>query len=90
MRDYLRELYGFGPTEFLVEKVDADAMRLSATPIGGPSPVLDLTVCRQTCQIIADDAERFSRSYPELFTKLFVSASRYVTREIGEPTAASG
>jgi hypothetical protein len=79
MRDYLGELYQYGPTEFHLHQADAEKLKLIAMAIAGSRPVHALTVARVELQKIADDLESFHPPFAELFSKLYVNASRYVT-----------
>jgi len=79
LRDYLRELFPFGPTEFFLQQAAHEKLSMVAMTIVESRPVLDVTVPRQTLQEIAQDPVSFRVPFPELFNKLYVNASRYVT-----------
>jgi hypothetical protein len=79
LRDYLRELFHVGPTEFFLRRADHENLSMVAMTIVEPRPVLDVTVTRQKLQEIAEDPVSFRVPFPELFNKLYVNASRYVT-----------
>jgi hypothetical protein len=79
MRDYLRELYRFGPTEFYLQRADPEKLSLVAMPIAEPRPVYEMIMARAKFAEISNDAESFRAPFPELFNKLYVNASRYVT-----------
>ena len=81
MRDYLAELFPYGPTEFYLRRADYENLTLVAATIAEPSPVLEATVKRRTLDEIAGDQESFRVPFPELFNKLYVNASRYWTDE---------
>ena len=79
LRDYLRELFHSGPTEFFLRRADHEKLDLVAMPMVEPRPVLNVTVTRQKLQEMVQDSASFRVPFPELFNKLYVSASRYVT-----------
>jgi hypothetical protein len=58
-------------------------------PIGEPRPVFELRVERSTLDEIARDTVQFRAAFPDLFAKLYVSASRYVTESEGEEVPQS-
>jgi len=79
MREYASDLFTFGPTEFYVHRVEPGNFGMVAVSIGEKQQVFELKVEQPTLEEIAQDAERFREAFPELFTNLYVSASRYVT-----------
>ena len=78
-RDYLPELYPFGPTEFHLKRADRTALRLHAMTLAGAGPVLDVSVGREQFDEIRDDRESFRQPFAELFRGLYVNASRYLS-----------
>ncbi|MBX3330921.1 MAG: hypothetical protein KF722_11000 [Nitrospira sp.] len=79
MREYASDLFAFGPAEFYVHQVEPGGFGMVAVSIGERHQIFELKVERLTFEEIAQDAERFREAFPELFTNLYVSASRYVT-----------
>lgn len=84
MREYVSDLLAFGPAEYSVRQVEPNRLDLSAFPIGDGRPLFELKVERPTLDEITQDMERFRAAFPDLFSKLYVSASRYVTESEGE------
>lgn len=84
MREYASDLFASGPAEFYVRQVEPGCLSMVAVSIDEPRPVFDLRVERPTLDEIAQDSERFRMAFPDLFAKLYVSASRYVTESEGE------
>jgi|GEM_PF-5002146 len=89
LRDYLRELFHVGPTEFFLRRADHENLSMVAMTIVEPRPVLDVTVTRQKLQEIAEDPVSFRVPFPELFNKLYVNASRYVIDSADTLSAAA-
>jgi hypothetical protein len=86
MREYGSDLFTLGPAEFHVYRVEPGSLGMVAVPIGEKHQAFKLEVEQPTLEEIAQDAERFREAFPELFAKLYVSASRYMT----EPETVSG
>jgi hypothetical protein len=78
-RDYLGELFHHGPTEFYLQQADQEKLGLLAVTIADSRPVHALTVARGALQTLVDDLKSFYTPFPELFSNLYVNASRYVT-----------
>ncbi|MDM0109287.1 CpXC domain-containing protein [Variovorax sp. J22R24] len=77
-RDYLQELYPFGPVEFHLKQADAKALRLHAMTLAGAGPVLEVCVSREKFDAIAEDRQSFQEPFADLFSGLYVNASRYL------------
>ena len=77
-RDYLPELYPFGPTEFYLNQVDQEELSLVAVTLKDLRPVLNVKVARQKLEAISGDRQSFRGPFPELFRELYVNASRYL------------
>lgn len=90
MREYVRDVFAFGPAEFYVHRIEPDRIGLAAVSIGETHAIFDLTVERSMLDEMAQDAERFHEVYPELFDKLYVNASRYVTESAAEGVSVPG
>ena len=84
MREYVSDLFAFGPAEFYVHRIEPDRIGMAAVSIGETHAIFDLTVERSMLDEMVQDAERFHEVYPELFDKLYVNASRYVTESAVE------
>lgn len=88
MREYISDLFAFGPAEFYVREIAPDNLGMAALSIGNLHPVFNIRVERPTLDEIARDSARFRAVFPDLFAKLYVSASRYVTESAGAETVA--
>ena len=84
MREYASDLFTFGPAEFHVHQVEPGGLGMAAVSIGETHHIFDLKVEQPTLEEIAQDDERFREAFPELFTNLYVSASRYMTESEAE------
>jgi hypothetical protein len=89
MREYVSDLFTFGPAEFYVHQVESGSLGMVAVSIGEKHQAFELKVEQPTLEEIAQDAERFREAFPELFTNLYVSASRYVTESETEKVSHS-
>ncbi len=89
MREYASDFFTFGPAEFYVHQIELGSLGLVAVSIGQKHPAFELKVEQPTLGEIAQDAERFRKAFPELFTNLYVSASRYVTELEAEKVSQS-
>ncbi|HEX6768190.1 MAG TPA: CpXC domain-containing protein [Candidatus Binatia bacterium] len=89
LRDYLGELFQFGPTEFVLQRVEPEQLRLIAVPIDEPRSVLDVTVRIERLQAIAQDEDSFRKPFAELFSKLYVNATRYFCDDAAVPGAGA-
>ena len=84
MRDCIRELYPYGPTEFCLREIEGTSLKLIATNIAEQRPVFEVVVPRQTL-LNEKELAPFMPNFPELFTNLYVNASRYWTGGSDQP-----
>ncbi|MGC4098847.1 MAG: CpXC domain-containing protein [Nitrospira sp.] len=89
MREYVSDVFAFGPAEFYVHRIEPDRIGMAAVSIGETHAILDLTVEGSMLGEMVQDAERFHEVYPELFDKLYVNASRYVMESTAEGVSVS-
>jgi hypothetical protein len=83
MRDYVGELFQHGPSELHLQEADQEKLRMVVITISERRPIHALSVQREEMQSISRDLEAFHSPYPELFGKLYVNASRYITESAG-------
>jgi hypothetical protein len=80
-RDYIAELFPHGPCEWHLGDANDQQLEFRALPMAEPRPVFEVIVGREKLEMIGTAVDEFQLRFPELFSRLYVNAARYVTAE---------
>ena len=81
-RDLLGQLFVYGPWEWLMSAVHEQGIDLAALTLADQRLVHRTMVPIEEVRRIEDRAQQYEVFFPELFSHLYVNASRYVTEEV--------
>ncbi|MGE0261039.1 MAG: CpXC domain-containing protein [Alphaproteobacteria bacterium] len=78
-REHIDALFPLGPWEWRLESADDKTIGLKAVAIAGRRPVFQTFIPRERLMLVAGDLSPYREAFPELFGKIYVNASRYLT-----------
>lgn len=78
LRNHLNELFPLGPSELQLAAVEPERLNFVVVALGSGHALKRLAVARGELTRIADDLDSFRPTFPDLFDRPFVNASRYL------------
>jgi hypothetical protein len=78
-REYVAELFRLGPWEWYLDSANDERLEFQALALSDPRPEFRVVVSRARLASIESGLDEFQARLSELFDKLYVNASRYLS-----------